>query len=105
MARPHLERKVYGKTLSTLPRGMGREWAGAAQSMRSNRPQLQAITCQHVVDGDALFETPEVRLWRWHESYNGKRYWPLSWTIEPCRQASVMASWAGRLEHSVRSMI
>jgi hypothetical protein len=37
-----------------------------------------------MVDGDALFETLEVRLWRWHESYNGKRYWPLFWTIQPC---------------------
>ena len=92
MAGPHLQRKVHGKALSTLPRSMGGEWTGAAQSMRSHAPQFYAIARQHVIDGDALFETPEVRLWRWHESYNGKRYWPLSWTIQPCRQASVMAS-------------
>jgi hypothetical protein len=41
--------------------------------MRSDAPQFDAITRQYVVDGDALFETLEVRLWRWHESYNGKR--------------------------------
>ncbi len=92
MAGPHLERKVHRKALSTLPRGMGGEWTAAAQSMRSNAPQSHAIARQHVIDGDALFETLEVRLWRWHESYNGKRYWPLSWTIQPCWQASLMAS-------------
>ena len=92
MAGPHLERKVHGKTLSTLPRGMGGEWAAAVQSMRSHAPQFHAIARQHVIDGEALFETLEIRLWRWHESYKGKRYWPLSWTIQPCWQASLMAS-------------
>ena len=84
---------------------MGREWTGAAEIVRSHGPQFYAIARQQRIYGNALFDTPEVRLWRRHESYNGKRYWPLSWTIEPCRQASVMASWAVRLEHSVRSMI
>src|SRR6516225_2270366 len=68
MARPHLEGKVHGKALATFPRGVGREWTGAAQSMRSNRPQSHTIACQHVIDGDALFETLEVRL-GWHASY------------------------------------
>ena len=80
------------------------EWTAAVQSMRSNRPQFHAIARQHVIDGDALFETLEVRLWRWHESYNGKRYWPSACTIQPCWQASAMASCAVRLEQSVRSM-
>jgi hypothetical protein len=31
-----------------------------------------------LIDRDTLFETFEVRLRRWHESYNGRRYWPLS---------------------------
>jgi hypothetical protein len=71
---------------------MSREWTAAVQSMRSNAPQLHFVARQHVIDGDALFETLEVCLWRWHKGYNGKRYWPLSWTIQPCRQASLMAS-------------
>ena len=58
-------------------------------------PQFHAIARQHVIDGDALFETLEVGLWRWHESYNGKRYWPLSWTIQPCRQASANGQLSG----------
>ena len=66
------------KLSPTLPRGMGGEWTAAVQSMRPYAPQFHAIARQHVIDGDALFETLEVRLWRWHESYNGKRYWPLS---------------------------
>ena len=44
---PHLPRKIHGKALSTLPRGMGGEWTGAAQSMRSHGPQFHAIARQH----------------------------------------------------------
>jgi len=36
--------------------------------MRSAGPQFHAIASEHVIDPDALFDTPEVRWWRWHES-------------------------------------
>jgi hypothetical protein len=68
VAGPHLPRKIHGKALSTLARGMGGEWTWAVQSMRSAGPQFHAIASEHVIDPDALFDTPEVRLWRWHES-------------------------------------
>jgi len=53
---------------------MGGKRTSAAQCMRSGGPQVDAIARQHVIDRDALFETLKVRLRRWHESYNGKRY-------------------------------
>ena len=62
VAGPHLPRKIHGKALLTLARGMGGEWTGAAQSMRSRGPQFHAIARQHAIDGDALFDTPEVGL-------------------------------------------
>jgi hypothetical protein len=36
--------------------------------MRSAGLQFHAIAWQHVIDRDALFDTPEVGLWRLHES-------------------------------------
>src|ERR1700693_111607 len=68
VARPHLPRKIHGKALSTLARGMGGKWTWAAQSVRSPGPQFHAIASEHGIDPDALFDTPEVHLWRWHES-------------------------------------
>jgi hypothetical protein len=47
---------------------MGGEWAWAAQRMRSTGPQFHAIASEHAIDRDALFDTPEVGLWRLHES-------------------------------------
>jgi hypothetical protein len=32
--------------------------------MRPAGPQYQAIARQHAIDEDALFDTPEVGLWR-----------------------------------------
>ena len=68
VAAPHLPGQIHGKALSTVARGMGREWTGATQSMWSDGPQFHAIARQHAIDGDALFDTPEVRLGWWHES-------------------------------------
>src|SRR5450432_4868751 len=67
VAGPHLPRKIHGKALVTLARGMGGERTWAAQSVRSHRPQFHAIARQHAIDGDALFDTPEVGWWQWHE--------------------------------------
>src|SRR5713226_1315955 len=68
VAGPHLPRQIHGKALVTLARSMGGEWTGAAPSVRPHRPQLHAIARQHAIDRDALFDTPEIRLWWWHES-------------------------------------
>jgi hypothetical protein len=38
-------------------------------------------------------------------TYEGKRYWPLSWRMSPCWEAWVMASCAVRFEQLVRCMI
>jgi len=65
VAGPHLPRKIHGKALATLARGMGGEWTWAVQSMRSAGPQFHAIASEYVIDPNALFDTPEVR---WHES-------------------------------------
>src|SRR5947207_11581054 len=66
VAGPDTPRKIHGKTLATLPRGMGGKWTGAVQSMRSSGPKFHAIMGQHPIDRDALFETLEVGLWQWH---------------------------------------
>ncbi len=75
----HTWSERFTEKLSRLCREV---WVGSGQRpyrvCDPTAPQSHAIARQHVIDGDALFETLEVRLWRWHESYNGKRYWPLS---------------------------
>ena len=66
VAGPNTPRKVHGKTLATLPRGMRGKGTGAVQSMRSRGAEFHAITGQHPIEGDALLETLEIGLQQWH---------------------------------------
>ena len=72
-------REGFGEPISSEPTPSHRPWA-------STRARPRA-------DLDAA-----------KRSYSGSRYCPSACTMEPCRQASAMASCAVRLEHSVSSM-
>src|SRR5260370_30972885 len=68
VAGPQVARKIHGKALLTLAGGMGGEGTRTAQRMRSAGPEFHAIASEHILNGDALFDPPEVGLRRWHEA-------------------------------------
>src|SRR5258708_30993124 len=97
VAGPQLARKIHGKALLTLARGMGGEGTRTAQRMRSAGPEFHTIASEHILNGDALFDPPEVGLRRGHETTAGRGIWRLAGTrntpSRPCGWARVRATW------------